>query len=547
MSKKKSYMLRFLKIVKKKINRNKFARWEKKRVRPMLSSIFCGLKTHTQEKKTYPPKIEFYPFPYYHCSRFNRSHMLCVEKIGGTSMSSFADVIQNIILGKNQKNSLNNRIFVVSAYNNVTNWLLEHKKTGEPGVYSAFSSHGDYASALDQVLAKLLEINKSLSKLKLSAEADKFITGRIRQTKNYLASLADVLASGYVNQRDVLLAAREILASIGESHSAYNSADILNNLGIKTELYDLSGFEDAQQLTIDERIRQAFKSRILSKSLAVVTGYCKGTEGIMREFDRGYSEVTFSKIAVAVKADEAIIHKEFHLSSADPNLVGTENAIPVGFTNFDVADQIADVGMEAIHPKASKPIENAGINLRIKNTFEPEHPGTLITKNYRGPKARVEIITGTDKVTMIDIHDPSMVGEPGFDLGIMKIFSEFSLSYILKCTNANSITLAIWEKHLSAPFLKALKKPRWKIRIKPAALVCVIGSNIAIPGVLARAAKALSDSNINIDGVSQSINQVNMQFVINRRDYKKAVAAMHKSLCEENNQEVITSGGHPKR
>ena len=55
----------------------------------------------------------------------------------------------------------------------------------------------------------------------------------------------------------------------------------------------------------------------------------------MREFDRGYSEVTFSKIAVEVKADEAVIHKEYHLSSADPNIVGVEKSIPVGFTNFN--------------------------------------------------------------------------------------------------------------------------------------------------------------------------------------------------------------------
>jgi aspartate kinase len=67
---------------------------------------------------------------------------------------------------------------------------------------------------------------------------------------------------------------------------------------------------------------------------------------------------------------------------------------PVGFTNYNVADQLADVGMEAIHPKASKPLEVANINLRIKNTFEPDHPGTLISKNYKNPEPKVEIITG---------------------------------------------------------------------------------------------------------------------------------------------------------
>ena len=71
----------------------------------------------------------------------------------------------------------------------------------------------------------------------------------------------------------------------------------------------------------------------------------------MRAFDRGYSEITFSKIAVTVGASEAVIHKEFHLSSADPKLVGQDKSIVVGHTNFMVADQLADVGMEAIHLK----------------------------------------------------------------------------------------------------------------------------------------------------------------------------------------------------
>ena len=60
--------------------------------------------------------------------------MLTVEKIGGTSMSEFKDVLNNIIIGKRSGSEFYNRIFVVSAYNNVTNWLLEHKKTGEPGI-----------------------------------------------------------------------------------------------------------------------------------------------------------------------------------------------------------------------------------------------------------------------------------------------------------------------------------------------------------------------------------------------------------------------------
>jgi aspartate kinase len=343
--------------------------------------------------------------------------------------------------------------------------------------------------------------------------------------------MADVLASGYVDKQNILLAAREILASIGEAHSAFNSVNILKNNGVDATFVDLSGLHDSEYLTIDERVHKLLKGINFSKTIAIVTGYTKGTEGIMREFDRGYSEVTFSKVAVEVKADEAVIHKEFHLSSADPKLVGLDKSIPVDYTNYDVADQLADIGMEAIHPKASKPLEITGISLRIKNTFDPEHPGTLITKDYIGPESRVEIVAGTDQVVIIEIHDPLMVGEVGFDMHIMEIFAQYGISYIVKSTNANSISMVIWEKDLNQDLLQELKKKYQVITVKKVAVVGAIGSNIAQPGVLAKAAGALARNKINIECISQSLRQVNMQFVIDRKSFKKAIIALNNALC----------------
>lgn len=460
--------------------------------------------------------------------------MLTVEKIGGSSMIKFKDVLKNIIIGNREDCDYYSRIFVVSAYENVTNWFLEHKKTKEPGVYQKFISGEDYSRNLHELLNKLLDINRTFRDINLDTEvADKFITDRIVQAKNYLDSLADVLTSGYVNRQNILLAAREILSSVGEAHSTFNSVNILENNDINATFVDLCGFNDSEYLTINERIHNAFKKLDYSKTIPMVTGYTKGTEGIMREFDRGYSEITFSKIAVEVKADEAIIHKEFHLSSADPNIVGQDKSIPVCNTNFNVADQLADIGMEAIHPKASKPLEIAGINIRIKNTFEPDHPGTLITHEYVSKNSRVEVISGSDQVMAIEIHDPLMVGEVGFDRGIMTIFENYSVSYILKSTNANSITQVIWSDDFDKNLIKELEKKYFEVTVKPVALICALGSNIAKPGILSKATQALASNNINIECISQSLKQVNMQFVINREDYKKAIIALNDVLCIE--------------
>jgi len=457
--------------------------------------------------------------------------MLTVEKIGGTSMSALKEVINNIVFFERTGDRLYNRVLVVSAFSGVTNILLEDKKTGAPGVYHRIVNHEDFHAPLKDLVARLKAINQQYADLGLDLPvADAFIENHVAAAQKYLENLANILASGYVSQEGILQAAREILASIGETHSAFNLTNILKNKGLNARLVDLSGFDDQRPFTIDQRIRDAFANIDLKTCICIVTGYTKGTEGIMREFDRGYSEVTFSKIAEILKPQEAIIHKEYHLSTADPALVGVDNVHPVGYTNYDIADQLADVGMEAIHPKASKPLEINGINLRIKNTFEPAHPGTLITREYISATKRVEVITGMNKLILIDVHDPLMVGSVGSDLQIMQLFYKHGISYTFKTTSANSISIAIWESDFKQELIDDLQADFQRISVEPVAMVCLLGTNMDQPGLLAKAAMALASSNINIVSAGLALRKVNIQFLISREHFKTAIIALNKAL-----------------
>ena len=99
-----------------------------------------------------------------------------VEKIGGTSMSRFGEVMENVIVGKRKGAELYNRVFVVSAYSGITNLLLEDKKTGAPGVYG-FILHDsrEWESALESVRAKMLAYNQSFESIGLDRKkADDF-------------------------------------------------------------------------------------------------------------------------------------------------------------------------------------------------------------------------------------------------------------------------------------------------------------------------------------------------------------------------------------
>ena len=148
-----------------------------------------------------------------------------VEKIGGTSMTRFAECLDNIIL--RDTNDVYDRVMTVSAYGGVTNALLEHKKTGAPGIYKKFADHAEYESALQDLKKQLCDLNKDYVECGLDLEvADRFISERIDETVEVLKSMYQVLASGYVSRDALLLASREILASIGRRRHVV----LLNNI-----------------------------------------------------------------------------------------------------------------------------------------------------------------------------------------------------------------------------------------------------------------------------------------------------------------------------
>lgn len=462
-----------------------------------------------------------------------------VEKIGGTSMSDYRSVRDNIIFKPVQENDLYKRIFVVSAYGGITDKLLEHKKTGEAGVYALFAQErkkDTWSVALEELRSTMLNINGSLFDGELLEQANLFINQRLQDARECLEDLHRLCQHGHFSISEHLATVREMLASIGEAHSAWNTATLLKRDGVNAVFVDLTGWNSDHHMSLDDRILEAFKDVDLSTQLPIATGYAHSETGLMTTFDRGYSEMTFSRIAVLTEAHEAVIHKEFHLSSADPRLVGEDKAVPIGRTNYDVADQLANLGMEAIHPKAAKGLRQNNIALRVKNTFEPDHSGTLITGDYVSDAPCVEIIAGSRGVFAVEIFDQEMSGDIDlFDVTILEILRRFNAHIIAKDINANTIT------HYLAINLKILKRvmrvleeefPDAEITQRKVAIVSAIGSDMKTTGMLAKAVKAIADQDVNVLAMHQSMRQVDMQFVVDEEDYERTIRSLHKELVE---------------
>lgn len=463
-----------------------------------------------------------------------------VEKIGGTSMSRVDDVFDNVLIGDRTGDALYNRIFVVSAYGGMTDQLLEHKKSSDAGVYALFSegeSEWMWSDALTRVADRMCGKNAEIFADEDNRHAaDQFIRERIEGARSCLMDLQRLCSYGHFQLEQHLLTVREMLAAIGEAHSAYNTALLLNERGVRARFVDLTGWREEELLPLDEKIRTTFASVDLASELAIVPGYAKCEEGMVRLYDRGYSEITMARIGVITGAREAIIHKEYHLSSADPKVVGADKVTPIGRTNYDVTDQLSNLGMEAIHPRAAKGLRQNGIPLRVKNTFEPEHQGTLIDGDYRSDSPCVEIVAGRKGVIAVEVFDQDMVGATGYDTAILNLMERYRIPVITKDVNANTIT------HYVDASLKKVKRltreieekyPSAMVAVKRVSMVSAIGSDLDVPGLLAHCVQELSRAGISILAIHQNMRAVDIQFLLEDGDYERGVRALHECVIEK--------------
>ena len=460
-----------------------------------------------------------------------------VEKIGGTSMSRVNELRDTLIIGDRSGADLYGRIFVVSAFAGITNLLLEHKKSGEAGVYAAFADgDGDHGwhVALDRVDDAMRKAHRAVLDHRADIDrADDFVRERLIGARNCLIDLRRLCSYGHFRLSAHMLQTRELLSGLGEAHAAHVTTLMLQRAGVNARFVDLSGWRDMIEMSLDDRINRLMEDVDPSSEMPIVTGYAQCTEGLMREYDRGYSEVTFSRLAALTGAREAIIHKEFHLSSADPKLVGAGAVRKLGRTNYDVADQLSNMGMEAIHPKAAKTLRQSGVPLRVTNAFEPDDPGTLID-DQPADTPRVEIVTGLD-LFALELFEQDMVGAKGYDATTLDLLTRHKVRIVSKVSNANTIT------HYVDTSLKVLRRverdlaeayPSAQVTSRAIAMAAAIGRDLEGLAVLSRGLQALDHAGLSAIGATQGPRPVDVQFIVERDALAPAIRALHGALVE---------------
>ena len=198
-----------------------------------------------------------------------------------------------------------------------------------------------------------------------------------------------------------------------------------------------------------------------------------------------------------------------------------------------MADQLSNLGMEAVHPSAAKILRQAEIPLRVANAFEPNDRGTLIVP-ATNIDPRVEMVTGLP-VVALEVFEPDMVGVKGYDATILQALTRHDVWIVSKTSNANTII-----HYVNAP-LKAMQRvekdiaevyPTAEITVRTVALVSAVGSSLAGLQVARRGLEALKDANIVPIGLQSSGRQVDVQFILHTDDMIDGLKALHGALVE---------------
>ena len=459
-------------------------------------------------------------------------------------MSRIGELVDTLFIGDRKPDDLYHRIFVVSAFGGITNLLLEHKKTGEPGVYALFANDDNDHSWLD-ALTRVAEAMSKAHDAVLDDSADRllaedFVRERIAGARSVLFDLRRLCSYGHFRLSAHMQVVRELLSGLGEAHSAFVTCLMLQRKGVNARFVDLSGWRDETDCNLEERIARGLDGVDLTREMPIVTGYAQCREGLMQEYDRGYSEVTFSSIAALTGAKEAIIHKEFHLSSADPKLVGEAAVRKLGHTNYDVADQLSNMGMEAIHPNAAKTLRQANVALRVTCAFDPGDPGTLIDDAPAQAPA-VEIVTGLN-VIALELFEQDMVGVKGYDATALEALRRHNVRIVSKTSNANTIT-----HYVEAP-LKSVRRvvaelekayPSADIGVRSMAIVSTIGRDLSGLQAFSRGLAALETAGVEVIAAHQTPRNVDIQFALPREDADRAIEALHRALVADNRQVAV--------
>lgn len=445
-----------------------------------------------------------------------------VVKFGGSSVANAEQISKVIDIVAADPDR---RIVVVSAPGKrhggdakVTDLLI--------ALANAVLSGSDFETALQLVVERYAEIQRDLElpeSVVSAIEAD--LRGRIAgRGGNPLQFMDTMKAAGEDNNAKVIA---EAFVKAGHAARYVNPGEagmLLSDEFGNAEVLPES-FENLATLKNDSEI-------------IVFPGFFGTTRsGEVATFPRGGSDITGAILAAAVKAD---VYENFtdvdSVYAMDPRIMPDAPAIEL--MTYHEMRELSYAGFGVFHDEAIIPAVRANIPICIKNTNRPEAPGTMVVPKRDFHQGEVVGISSADGFCAIYIDKYMMNREIGFGRRLLQILEEEEISYEHTPSGIDNLSIILESSELVAQKEKILIE-RIKSELKPdnvmvehgLSMLMVVGEGMHYTvGMVARAAKALSDAGVNIEMLNQGASEISMMFAVKEVDRKKAVEALGRAF-----------------
>jgi bifunctional aspartokinase / homoserine dehydrogenase 1 len=467
-----------------------------------------------------------------------------IMKFGGTSVGTAEAMTQVVEIVKQAHQEWPRLVVVTSALSGVTNLLLD----------SAQQAISDNAQAYHQASSQLRAMHHAI--------ADQLIPDLARRTQvkqevNHLVSEFTNLCQAISVLGEATPRALDAVAAMGERMSVRMLAAVLEAQGEAAQMVEATQlivtdnrFQDAHpDLDTTTRQTRSVLGALLDQGrIPVVTGFIAATpEGVTTTLGRGGSDYSAALLGAVLPANEVWIWTDVDgVMTADPRIV--PQAQTIAELSYREVSELAYFGAKVLHPKTIRPVVEAGIGLRVCNTFNPSHPGTRIISDEASrtgnghSNGRIKAVTAIRGLRLITLEGRGMLGVPGVAARtfgavaatrtsvplITQASSEQSICFAAPC-EATAQVIHELEKVFAAELTRRDIDRIWAS--EEVVIVTVVGAGMRnTPGIAGRIFSSLGQQEVNVIAIAQGSSEVSISLVVDATDAESAVRCLHGLL-----------------
>jgi len=466
----------------------------------------------------------------------NKPKKMKVLKFGGTSVGSVESIQAVLQIVKKSYDAGEKPLVVLSAMSGITNLLTQMAEDAAEG-----KPFQDDLKLMEdrhfEVVKKLIAVkyqNPVLTKLKL-----------------LINDLEDLL-QGIAVLRELSDQSKDLIVSFGERCSNFLVAKIMEQEIPVSTYINASHYIKTDDNFGNAHLNEALSHQLIqalalthADKLLFVTGFIGSNDkGRITTLGRGGSDYTAAIFGSVLNATAIEIWTDVNgMLTADPRIVKKAFSLPI--LSYTEAMELSYFGAKVIYPPTMVPAFMKKIPIVIRNTFQPEFPGTVIQFESGKSNFPIKGISSIADVSVINLTGSGMVGKSGFSGRLFTLLAREQINVILitQSSSEHSITFAVHPNDarkavnlIKNEFELELMANKLSVPVLEDGLsiLAIVGENMKrTPGMSGRLFHALGRNGINVRAIAQGSSEFNISVIINKEDLAKALNAVHDAFFAE--------------